>query len=126
MMPMILPDRNSIVEMPVAVPTGEAASDQPLAITAPSDQPLAIKASPDQPLAIKAPKAKSSRKRLTSKPKFLAITEGSGSGQEERRPSMADHPVCLSHMPCSCVQCLTSLIELAEIPETSAKPYVYL
>ncbi|KAG8915826.1 hypothetical protein FRC00_012697 [Tulasnella sp. 408] len=73
MMPLTLPDRNSIVEMPVAVPTGEAAPDQP-------------------PLAIKAAKPKPSRKRVTSKPKFLAITEGSGSGGEEKRPSMADHP----------------------------------
>lgn len=78
-MPLTLPDRNSIVEMPVAVPTGEAAPDQP-------------------PLAIKAPKAKPSRKRVTSKPKFLAITEGSGSGGEEKRPSMADHPVRPFHL----------------------------
>lgn len=78
-MPLTLPDRNSIVEMPVAVPTGEAAADQP-------------------PLAIKAPKAKPSRKRVTSKPKFLAITEGSGSGGEEKRPSMADHPVRPFHL----------------------------
>ncbi|KAG8932360.1 hypothetical protein FRC01_014431 [Tulasnella sp. 417] len=105
MMPLTLPDRNSIVEVPIPVPTEEAAPEQ-----AP-------------PLAIKAPKPKPSRKRVISKPKFLAITEGSGSGGEEKRPSMADHPkwpkyLRLPQSPMSVSEALnTPELEPASLPK---------
>lgn len=98
-MPCTLPMRNSIVEVPLEVPAEDAV--------------------PEPPLAIKAPKAK--RKRVGSKPKVLAITDGTGSGNEPKKPSMADHPVRTRRSDANHEKTNMSNVELAEIPQAPSE-----